>query len=652
MKKIFESGKIGKLIIKNRAVMSPMQVLYGELDGSPGTRTINYYAERASGGIGMIIVEATNVDSINNTPWDYQLCIDNDRYISSFQRLTEAVHQYDCAVFIQLHSYGAKSAITPNGAPWGASEIPVMPGGKPAHKMSTDEIKIVEQRFVDAAVRAKKAGFDGVELAGAHGYLLAQFLSPYYNNRDDEYGGSAENRCRIYTEIIQGIHDAAGDKFPVSVRFPGDEFTPNIPGTLTVNDTPEIALIFEKAGADVLNVSYGNNFNANANCEPYSFQSGWKKQVPKKIKEVVSIPVISTNTIKDPIFAEQMLQEGVCDFVALGRALIADPFFMKKARNNDVLGIRKCLGCMFCREQLYSKLPIRCALNPRVGFESAYPLELPQDGDGRSILVLGGGPSGMESASVLARRGFKVTVYEQDNKLGGSMNLADKGAHKDKITKLTETMVEELRRLNVDVHVGETISAEKAKAFNFEGVVVACGAEPIIPAIEGVDQDFVVTVHDVIAGRSKVSGNVVVIGSGMTGLECGEKLCIEGCKVSMVEMQNAVGPGMFSVIVDDLMNRMSPYSPAFYTCCALTSIGDHCAVVKQVETNEEMVIPADYVVLSLGVNPRNIIAEDFEKAFENVVRVGDNVQSGRIPHAMKDAFIKSRVFLKDNGRDI
>ena len=647
MEKLFEPGKIGKLTLKNRAIMAPMQVLYGELDGSPGPRTINYYAERARGGVGMIIVEGTNVDSINNTPWDYQLCLDNDRYISSFQRLTEAVHQYDCAIFVQLHSYGAKSAMTPNGVPWGSSEIPVMPGGKSAHKMTPDEIKIVEQRFVDAAVRAQKAGFDGVELAGAHGYLLFQFLSPYYNNRDDEYGGSTENRCRIYTEIIKGIHAAAGNKFPVSVRFPGDEFTPDIPGTLTDNDTQEIALILEKAGADVLNVSYGNNFNANANCEPYSYQSGWKKHVPKKIKEVVSIPVISTNTIKDPNFAEQMLEEGVCDFVALGRSLIADPLFMKKARNNDVLGIRKCIGCMFCREQLYSKLPIRCALNPRVGFESVYPLELPQDGKERSVLVLGGGPGGMESASVLARRGFKVTLYEQEDKLGGCMNLADKGAHKEKITKLTETMTEELRRLNVDVHVGEIISAEKAKSFNFDGVVVACGAEPIIPPIKGVDQDFVVTVHDVIAGRSKVNGNVVVIGSGMTGLECGEKLCMEGCKVSMVEMQEAVGPGMFSVIIDDLMSRMAPYSPKLYTSCALTAIGDHCAIVKNVKTNEELTIPADYVVLSLGVSPRNKIAEDFEKTFENVVRVGDNVQSGRIPHAMKDAFIKSRVFLED-----
>lgn len=644
---LFDCGKIGNLKIKNRMIMSPMQPMYGELDGSVGERTIAYYEERARGGVGMIIVEATNVDGINNTPWDYQLCLDKDKYISGFQKLAEAVHKYDCKIFVQLHSYGAKSAMTPNGLPWGASEIPVAPGGRSAHKMTPDEIKIVEQRFVDAAVRASRAGFDGVELAGAHGYLLAQFLSPYYNNRDDEYGGSAVNRCRIYTEIIEGIHADLGKGFPVSVRFPGDEFTPDIPNTLTCEDTVEIAQIFEKAGANVLNVSYGNNFNANANCEPYSYISGWKKHVPKGIKAAVSIPVISTNTIKDPNFAEEMLQEGVSDFVVLGRSLIADPFFPNKAKAGDVLGIRKCIGCMFCREQLYSKQPIKCALNPRVGFESVYPRELEKDGYGRKIAVIGGGTAGMESAIVMAERGFNVTLFEKENALGGSMNLADKGAHKEKITRLTETMTEELRRLGVEVKLGQTPTVEAVKEMSPDGVVVACGAGPIIPPIDGVDRDFVVTVHDVISDKRKIEGNVVIIGSGMTGLECAEKLCLDGCKVSIVEMQSSVGPGMFSVIVDDLMSRIAPCEPTVYTGCALTGISENGAIVKDLKENIVKELTADYVVLSLGVRPRANIAEEFENAFENVICVGDNVKSGRIPHAMKDAYIKSIVFMKD-----
>lgn len=268
MKKLFTAGRIGELRLKNRAVMSPMEVLYGEMNGSPGPRAIAYYEERARGGVGLIIVEATAVDETNNVPWQSQLRITDDSYICAYQQLAEAIHKYDCKAFIQLHHYGAKSDPVPGGEVWGASGIPAMPGGRPAHAMTVEEIKVVERRFVDAAARAQKAGFDGVELAGAHGYLLAQFLSPYYNDRTDEYGGSAENRCRIVTEIIEAIHRELGRGFAVSVRFPGDECTPDIPGTMTAADGPVLAKIFERAGADVLNVSYGNNFNADANCEP------------------------------------------------------------------------------------------------------------------------------------------------------------------------------------------------------------------------------------------------------------------------------------------------------------------------------------------------------------------------------------------------
>lgn len=647
MNKLFQPGKIGALTIKNRAVMPPMQVLYGENDGRPGARTIAYYEERAKGGVGLIIIEASAVDDINNTMWDHQLSLTANRYRTDWMVLTEAIHKYDCKVFIQLHHYGAKSAPTKFGAPWAPSEIPAMPGGKPGHMMTVEEIKIEEQRFIDAAVRAKASGFDGVELAGTHGYLLAQFLSPYYNNRTDEYGGSTENRCRFYTELVQGIHAACGKNFPVSVRFPGDEFTHDIPGTLTLEDGVEIAKILEKAGADCLNVSNGNNFNADANCEPFSYVSGWKKHVAKAVRDAVSIPVLATNTIKSPEFAEQMLEEGVSDFVCLGRALIADPMFMNKAKAGDSLGIRKCLGCMFCREQLYAQMPIKCALNPRVGFEYLYSEKLPQDGNGRTVAVIGGGPAGMEAAGVLAGRGFKVKLFEKSDKLGGSMNLADKGYHKEKITYAVDTMTEELRRAGVEVVLNTAPTVEDIKALDVAGVVVACGAKPIIPNIPGVDGKNVVTSHDVISGKVKVSGKAVVIGSGMTGLECAEKLCMDGCSVSIVEMLDHVGAGMFSVIVADLMSRIKTYNPAILTSHKLSAINDKGAVVTALASGEEKLVEADYVVLSLGVSPDEAAAEEFKKVFDNVLVLGDNVQSGRIPHAVKDGYIKARVFLAD-----
>ena len=647
LKMLFSPCRIGNLTIKNRAVLPPMQVMYGENLGYPGQRAIGYYEERARGGVGLIIVEAVNVDEINNKPWDLQMSLAANKYTASFQPLTEAIHKWDSLCFVQLHHYGAKSAPTAEGPAWAASEVPVAPGGPSAHKMSTEEIRIAEQRFVDAAVRAQKAGFDGVELAGTHGYLLHQFLSPYYNNRTDEYGGSLENCLRIYCEIVKGIKAACGKDYPVSVRFPGDEFTHHIPGTRTAEDAQAIARILEAAGVDVLNVSNGNNFNADANCEPYSYEPGWKKHVAKLVKEAVSIPVIATNTIKDPLFAEQMLEEGVSDFVAMGRANIADPFFMKKAAAGDIVGIRKCLGCMFCREQLYSQLPIKCALNPRVGFEYKYPRELEQDGCGRAVAVIGGGPAGMQAAEVMAGRGFKVTLFEKNAELGGSMNLADKGQHKEKISRFVETMKTEVERAGIDVVLGKEPTVEEIKALHPAGVIVAGGAECIIPDIPGVDGENVVTVHDVISGREKVSGKVIVIGSGMTGMECAEKLLYDGCKVSMVEMQGALGPGMFSVIVADLMSRIKPFEPDIHLNSMLTKICSDGVIVKDVKTGEESSIKGDYVVLSLGVAPKSELFAACAEAFENVICVGDNVRSGRIPHAIKDAYIKALVFLKD-----
>lgn len=644
MKKLFEPGMIGNVRTKNRAIMSSMGMFLAEADGRPGERTIRYYEERCKGGIGMINLEATGVDDINCCIEPHMLNLAHDGFVQDFERLVDTIHKYDVPVFVQLYSTGAMSRQVPAGV-WAISDVPITPGGESYHVMTKDEIKIVEQRFIDAACRAKKAGFDGVELHAAHSYMLLQFLTPYYNTRTDEYGGSVENRCRIFGEIIQGIRAKLGPNFPINVRFPGDQFTPDIPGTYGLDEGIAIARELERLGATALNISNGNTFNPSANCEPFSYQSGWKKHVAKAIKQAVSIPVIATNTVKDAEFAEQMLEEGVSDFVALGRSTICDPYFMKKAAKGDTLGTRKCIGCLFCRERLAAKMPIFCAVNPRMAQEYLYPREYPQDGNGRSIAVIGGGPAGMESAIVMASRGFSVTLFDKNNELGGSMNLADKAQHKEKITRFTQTLIEELRRLNVRTVLGHEATYEEVKALEPVGIVMACGAEPVIPPMPGIDRPNVTTSHDVISGKTSVSGTVAVIGSGMTGLECAEKLADEGCKLAMIEMQSFVGPGMFKIIVDDTMSRILPAKPDIYLSHALKEVTDRGVLVKDLATGEDKEIEADYVVLSLGVRPRKHLLDTFGGITENIIAVGDNVQGGRIPHAIRFAYNRCMDFL-------
>lgn len=645
MNKLFESGKIGALSLKNRTVMAPMQVLYGELSGAPGERTIRYYEERAKGGVGLMIVEATAMDDVNNVPWDHQLSLAADRFRGDFQLLTEAVHRYECRVFVQLHHYGAKSAPSALGAPWSCSEIPALPGGRSGHAMTAEEIKTEVSRFADAARRAKEAGFDGVELAGAHGYLLSQFLSPYYNNRTDAYGGSVENRCRIFKEIIQAVKAACGEQYPVGVRCAGDECTPQVEGTFSLEEGVAIARELEKAGADYISVSNGNNFNANANCEPYSYAPGWKKHIAKAIHDAVSIPVMATNTVKSPEYAESLLEEGVSDFVCLGRTLIADPEWVNKAKAGDSLGIRKCIGCMFCREQLYAQLPIKCALNPRVGCEFLYPQTPPRDGEGKKAVVLGGGPAGMESAKTLALRGFDVTLFEKETALGGTMNLADKSERKEGITEAVRTMAEELRRLGVKTVLGKAPSVEEVQSLSPDGVVLACGAEPIVPGIPGIELEKVVTFEEMISGEKTVSGRAAVIGAGITGLECAEILGKAGCAVRIVDLLDQTGKGMFPIITAEVMRMVEAYHPELYLGHALTAVTEKGIVLKEVSSGAEKEVEADYVVLALGVRPRSALVQEFQRAFAHTICVGNAEKDGRIPHAIREAYTKSLVFL-------
>ena len=636
--KLFEEGRIGSMVLKNRGVMMPMATDMADKDGIVTPRQIRYYQERAKGGVAMIIHEYTGVDDVDSIPSIHNLRIARDYHISEMEKLTDAVHLYGCKIVAQLHHGGATSnpAFTgrDNLAP---SAVAIAPGRPVPVEMTLEDIRRIQKKFIDAAVRCKKAGYDAVELHGAHGYLIAQFFSKYYNRRTDDYGGSVENRCRFLAEIIAGIREKLGRNFPILVRMCGDEMTP-VEGFLTLEDGIEIAKYLEGCGIDAINISNGSARNGDANCEPFSYQSGWKKHVAKAYKEALHIPVIATNTIKDPDFAEQLLEEGVCDFVGLGRSQLADPEFMKKAKEGRADEIRKCIGCLYCRERVLGQgLPIRCAVNARTAREDAFE-NLREDGAGQTVAVIGGGPAGMEAARVLALRKFKVVLFEKAGKLGGTLNVADKPAFKDKLTLLAETMTIQLQRLNVEIRLGVEATPEMVKELAPMAVIVSCGARPVVPPLPGVEGPQVCLAEDVILGKAAPTGSVAVIGSGLTGLETSEMLLSRGVKVSIVEMAPQIGPGIFGAILNDELSRIIPHGPALYPGHKLLSIQPGSVTLERTEDGASVNVQADSVVLALGVRPNAATVKAFQQAFDRVVAVGDARQGGRIATAIREGY--------------
>lgn len=637
--RLFSQGRIGPLVLKNRGIMMPMATDLADKDGLVTQRQIKYYQERAKGGIAMIIHEYTGVDDVDSIPSIHNLRISQDYHISAMEELVDAVHLYDCKIIAQLHHGGATSNPNLTGrqnlAP---SAIPIAEGRPLPREMTLEDIKRVQEKFVAAAVRCKKAGYDGVELHGAHGYLIAQFFSKYYNQRKDQYGGSAKNRARFVTEIIAGIREKLGN-FPIIVRMCGDEMT-DIEGFLSLEDGIEIAHELAKAGIDAINISNGSALNGDANCEPFSYKSGWKQRVAKAYKEALIIPVIATNTIKDPDFAEKLLEENVCDFVGLGRSQLADPYFMDKARNGHGDIIRQCIGCLYCRERvLRDAMPIRCTVNARAAREIEFE-QLKKDGNGQPVVVIGGGPAGMEAARILAKRGFVVTMFEKEQNLGGTLNIADKPPLKDKLTKLTNTMIAQLKKLCVSIKFGQEADVDAICAMKPVGIVVACGAKPLIPDLPGIDGPNVYLAEDVVAGKVVPTGRVAVVGTGLTGLETAEMLCNNGHKVLLVEMAKEIGPGIFPAIRNDELSRLLPYNPDIYAGHKLLAITAQGLVVEKMSSRKQVKLSADSVVLALGVRPNRELTNQLKESLPDtpIKVIGDARQGGRIGNAIRDGF--------------
>ena len=680
---LFSPMNIGTMTVKNRIVMSAAEFSLGEPSGKPTERLMDYYEERAKGGVGLIIPGVTRVNDDWAASTYTQLAMSHDYHIEPMREFAERIHRHGAKLGIQLHHPGRQGySASIHSLPMVIPMVNIYPpllkaifkatpilntlekkallwpvqtpsktelanhGAMRVKTMSKRQVKKLISDFVEAAVRCKKAGVDIVELHGGHGYIIQQFMSPNTNQRTDEYGGSFDNRMRFITEIIQGIREKCGRDYPLMVRLTADEMYDRIGKSgrgYTILTGKKIAKRLEELGVDAINVTSACYDAYNYWLEPTSFEPGWRKYLAKEIKSVVSIPVAAANVIRTPGQAERQIAEGYQDFVASARTFICDPHWVKKAEEGRENEIRRCIGCLNCIRSFMTNAwvgkPCECALNMSMGREREYAA-MPVDGAGRKTVVVGAGPAGLTAAQTLARRGFDVTVLEKAEKPGGQVITASACHLKDKLIWSIEDLMTLAQKDGAKVMLGTEATAESIAEMKPYAVVLAAGGTPLRPgSIPGIDLPSVVLAPEIIMGEKKLSNKkVVVVGSGITGLEVTEFLNGEGCEVTVIEMAAEIAPGAWFQLVDDEMERIKPYGTRFMTGTKLVGIEEGSVLVEDAGTGERKTLPADNVVLSLGVRPVNGLAAELEAKGIKVITVGDAKKSGTIADATHSAF--------------
>ena len=678
---LFSPMKIGKVEIKNRVVMAPMCMGFGQFDGRVTPAMMDHYVERAKGGVGLIITEITRINDITGAASFGQMGITHDYQIPPLKEMTDRIHSYGSKIFVELHHPGRQNlglmmgtvplsvacdkimgkayaklltgAVIPPGKKLQDKDIvprTVAPSKCEKSKMAESVnrgltktgIKKLVRQFVEGAVRVQKAGCDGVELHAAHGYLIQQFLSPNTNRRNDEYGGSLENRMRFLNEIIDGIREKCGADFPIVVRLSVDEMYAKIgqPGKgYDLQEGLKIAKALNDKGIDAIDVSSAAYDTFNYWLEPTTFPVGWRKYLAEEVKKVVDIPVIAANLIRSPQQAEQQLQDGIQDFISLGRPLLADPHWVQKVQDGKEELIKRCICCLYCFESMetnaYNYTHGRCSVNPFIGRDS---IELNNNGNGRGVAVVGSGVAGLTAAELLSKRGFKVTVIEKASQPGGQINLADKPPHKEKLHWCVDDLYANAVANGVEFKFDTVATKEVIDELKPEFVIVATGANAVFPkAFAG---DNVCTVTDILNGSIKLENKkVAVIGSGMTGLETSELLCEMGNKVTILEMADSIAPGAYFQHLDDALPKLKEAGTVFMPSTKLLEINADGIVAESTKNSDRIKIDVDFVVLSMGCRPDNALYEEIKDSKDyKVCNIGDSVKVGRIANATESAY--------------
>lgn len=646
---IFEPLTVKRTTIRNRIAMTPMGTNYGEANGEMSNRHMNYYSLRAKGGVGLIILENANVEYPVGSNGTSQIRIDHDSYMPRYYQLVESLHKDGATVAIQINHAGASASSARTGVETvSSSNVPTKAGGEIPRPMTKEEILTTVKKYAEAARRIQAIGFDAIEIHCGHSYLMSQFISPYYNKRTDEFGGSVENRLRFPRMILEAVRKDVGPWFPIIVRVSAEE---RVPGGNTLEDTLEYLEYLDEF-VDMYDVSCGLNPSLQYQIDSNFLPDGWRSYMSRAVKDKFGKPVINTGNYRDPKIVEKVLESGDVDIVGMGRGLIAEPNWVKKVQSGEEDMLRKCISCnVGCAgNRIGVNRPIRCTVNPAVPEGDIYKkLKVNKN---CNVVVIGAGTAGMEAACTAAEVGCNVFLLEKKDHIGGLSsfisNLPSKTRMKD-FPKYLENRASKLD--NLYTFLNTEANVELIKKFKPNIIVNATGSVPLVPPIKGLKENLeagnVSTIFDMI--NNVIDGKypddvcnrkkVVVIGGGSVGLDVIEYFAPRGAECTIVDMLPQIGMLADPITKCSMRETHDKYGVKEYVNTALQEVKENSFVVK-LPNGEITELAFDLGFNCLGMRANNPLLPELKEAFDDtdvaIYQVGDSVRARRIMEGTMD----------------
>ena len=614
----------GRLRSKNRVVMPPMGMGYAHEDGRVSDKVIEYYRARAASGVGMMVVENCIIDPdvLGVGP---ELQLHSEIHLPGLKKLAEVIKGFGALAGLQLNHMGRQTTL---GKPVAPSPIPISERGPKPRVLGPADIQFIIDEFVRAAAWVQQAGFDFVELHGAHGYLMCEFLSPVSNKRDDEYGGDFERRLNFPLRIIRGIRETCGENFPIQFRLSGSEY---VPGGLTVDQAAQISRKLVEAGVASISVSAGNWQTLQYIMAPMFMPAAYLADDAAKIRAAVEVPVIAVGRIHSVKLAEEVLQQGKADLVAVGRGLIADPDWVSKLEEGKQDDIRPCISCNACVDLVSRAQEARCTVNAYLGREQDKLEPAPHP---RHVLVVGAGPAGMEAARVAATRGHKVTLFEKDKRLGGKLVVSAAAPSKTEMNSFINYLIYQNTKLGVAIHTDQVLDQKAILEMAPDLIINATGSFPVVPPIEGITRANVMVAEEVMLERRKAGKRVAIVGGGGTGCEAAEWLVERGHEVAIFEMMAHIGANIEQITRRWMYYELRKAGAQLLTKSKVVRITEGNLVYSDAN-GEEKVYECDTVLIALGYRPTDDLAFCDDDGFPiPTYRIGDADRPGTILDAV------------------